>query len=175
MSRSLPSTSSYLPILSPKESAWIFGTRFLILLLSMVGVGCTLVDGYGDIVAYGFAFLCPILANGIWHVYLDQLSSRRSGSTQPKYRHALILRPHFFLPILHHIALAIEKIYKIPPENNEESALILGEASSFESSTNKIHALCGKLQNHVVVALITSCCQVYGIVVYFMYLIRPVG
>lgn len=175
MSQSLPSTSSYLRLLSPNTSTWFYATRFLILLLSVVGAGCTLFDGYGFIVACGFVFLCPILANWIWHLHLERLSSRRLAPTQPKYLYALVLRPNFFLPILHHLALAIEKIYKIPPENNEESVLILGEASSIEGSTNKIHALFGKLQNHVVVALITSCCQVYGIVVYFMYLIRPVG
>ena len=175
MSQSLPSTSSYLPILSPKESAWIFGTRFFILLLSVVGVGCSILDGLGVIVAYAFAFLCPMIANVVWQSRLSKQNTPRSDSSQPKYRNYLILKPQFFLPILHHIALGIEKIYKIPPEENEESALILGEASSFEGSTNKIHAFCGRLQNHVVVALITSSCQVYAIVAYFMYLIRPVG
>lgn len=175
MTQTLTQTNIDRALLTPKESTWLYATRFLILFLSVVGVACALIDGYGVIVAYGFAFLCPIIANGIWHVHVEARSSRSSGSTQPKYRYALIVRPQFFLPILRHIALAIEKIYKIPPEDNEESSLILGEASSFVGTTNKIHMMFGKLQNHVVIASITSCGQVYGIGAYFIYLIRPVG
>lgn len=175
MSPSLPSTSSYLPLLSPIASAWFYATRFLILLLSVVGAVWALFNSYGVLVGYGFAFVCPMIANVVWQSRLSKQNTPRSNSSQPKYRNDLILKPQFFLPILHHIALAIERIYKIPPEENEESALILGEASSVEGSTYKIHALCGKLQNHVVVALMTSSCQVYGIVAYFMYLTRPVG
>ena len=175
MSQTLQTTTADRSVLSLDETARFQFTRFLILLLSVVGVGCSIFDGFGVIVAYGFAFLCPMIANVVWQSRLSKQNTPRLDSSEPKYRNYWILKPQFFLPILHHIALGIERTYKIPPEENEESALILDEASSFEASTNKIHSLCGRLQNHVVVALITSSCQVFGIVAYFMYLIRPVG
>ncbi|MXZ55020.1 MAG: hypothetical protein F4227_03970 [Gammaproteobacteria bacterium] len=175
MSPSLPSTNSYQPLLTPNVSAWFYATRFMILFLSVVGGVCTLFNSYGVLVGYGFGFVCPMIANAVWQSRLSKQNTPRSDSSPLKYRNYLILKPQFFLPILHHIALGIERIYKIPPEENEESALILGEASSFEGSTNKTHAWCGRLQNHIVVALVTSCCQVYGIVVYFMHLIKPLG
>ena len=173
MAQPLRYTSTYRSVRTSSESSWFYGTRCLIFLLSIVAVVCAQFESYYIIATYGFAFFCPLVANFIWQSKLSTYVSARSASTQPKYRIALILKPHFFLPIIYHIAVAIENKFNKRSNDGEESSLIASEQSSFVDSTNKFHALAGKLQNHLAVAFITTSCQVYGIVAYFMYLFRP--
>ncbi|MXZ45333.1 MAG: hypothetical protein F4Z01_10255 [Gammaproteobacteria bacterium] len=173
MPQPLQYTSTYRSLRTANESRWFYGTRCLIFMLGIVAVLCAQFDGYYIIVSYGFSFLCPLIANVIWQSRLSTYGSARSDSTQPRYHVAFILKPHFFLPIVYHMTVAIEKMFKKPSHDGEESPLIRSEASSFEDSTNKFHAMAGKLQNHLAVALVTSSCQVYGIVAYFIDLLRP--
>lgn len=155
-------------LLTPKESKWFFGTRCLIFLLSLIGVGCAFFGGFYVIFSGVFALLCPLFANLIWQIRLSTQYPPKTNSTHPNVRKPWLVLPLFFLPICDHIAYIIKRHFKKQSDDSTSSPLFRSESSDLMLPPGKLQTLVGNIQNHVAVALITSCCQAFSVTMYYV-------
>lgn len=180
MSQFIDTSSSDHSLLTPNEKVSFQFTRCLIFLLSIVSVGLSFFGGLCVILGFVFAFLCPMLANLVWWQsrFVWHSSQTRfiwqnpstSGSIHEKYSTPRLTKPQFLLPIIEHIVCACVRDSAKQSGDATQSPLVRLESSNFMNPSSKFQTWLVNRQNHVVVALITSCCQVYGIVAYFTYL-----
>ena len=165
MSQSLPYTNLEPFVLTTKEAIWFYSTRCLVVTLSIVGVACTFSDRY-TLFAGLFAWGCPLIANVIWQLRIATQFPPISTSTQPLSNSPWLVVPLFCLPIVDHIAYAFKRHFKKQSDDKAQSPLFRSESTSTMRPAGKFQKLVGNLQNHLVVALITTGCQIYSIVAY---------
>ena len=180
MSDSIQTSSTDHSSLTPNETAWFQLTRCLIFVLGIASVVLSFFGGYCVILCFVFAFLCPMLANVVWwqsRFVLDSPQTRfiwqtpsTSGSSQRRRSTPRLTKPQLLLPIIEHIVCAFVRHSAKQSVDAAQSSLVRFESSSIMNPSGKFQTSLVNLQNHVVVAFITSCCQVYGIVAYFVYL-----
>ena len=173
MSQSLTTIRSDRSLLTPKEIAWFEFTRCLIFLLSLMGVGCALLGGYYIVLSWVFAFMCPLFANLHWQSRFESEYPPRFRSIQYKLSRTWLTAPRFWLPIVEHSACWYRQRFKKQSGDSEQAQLVRVESSNFIRPHGEFHVLVWKLQNHVVVASVTTCCQLYCVVAWFLYFLGP--
>ena len=162
MTQTLSQTNVDRALLTPNESNWFFGTRCLIFLLSLMSVGCSFFGGFYVIFSGAFALVLPIIANLIWQLKLSTQFPPKQNFIHPNFSKPWLVLPLFFLPILDHIAYFIKRRFKKQSDDNVSSPLFRSESSDLMLPPSKFQILVGNIQNHVVVAFVTSCCQCYS-------------
>lgn len=168
MTETLSQTNVDRALLTPKESRWFFGTRCLIFLLSLMSVGCSFFGGFYVVFGGAFALVFPIIANVIWQLKLSTQFPPKSNSIHPNSSKPWLVLPLFFLPIFDHIAYFIKRRVKNQSDDGVPSPLFSTESSGLTQAPGKLQTLVGNIQNHVVVAFVTSCCQCYGATMYLL-------
>ena len=162
MTQTLIQTNIDRALLTPKESAWFFGTRCLIFFLSLMSVGCVFIGGFYVIISGGFALVCPLIANLIWQIKLSTQFPPKSNSIHPNLSKPWLVIPLFFLPICDHIAYFIKRRSKNQSDDSASYPLFRSESSDMICPPNKFQTMVWNIQNHVVTAFITSCCQAFS-------------
>ena len=180
MSESLETFSTDYSSLTPIETVRFQFTRCSIFALSIASVGFSFFGGLYVILGYVFVFMCPLIANLVWwqsRFVLDGPQVRfiwqvpsTSGSSQGERSTPWLTKPQFWLPIIEHIVCAYKRHSAKQSGDVAKSSLVRFESSSIMNPSGKFQTWLVSRQNHVVVAFITSSCQVYGIVAYFRYL-----
>ena len=180
MSESLETSNTDYSSLTPIETVRFQFTRCLIFVLGIVSVGLSFLGGYYVILCFVFVFLCPMLANVVWWQSRFVLISPQtrfiwqnpstSGSSQGKGSTPRLAKPQFLLPIIEHFVCAYIRHSAKQSGDVAQSALVRFESSSIMNPSGKFQTWLVNRQNSVLVAFIASCCQVYCIVAYFMYL-----
>lgn len=156
--------------LTPNETAWFQFTRCLIFVLGIVSVGLSFFGGLYVILGFVFAFLCPMLANIVWWqsrfalAYPAKLSLIQGKQITPPR----LTKPQFWLPIVEYIFCLYKQHSKKQFGDPTQSPLVRFESSSLINPSGKFQTWLVNRQNNVVVAIITSCCQVYGYVAIIM-------
>lgn len=178
MSESSETASIDQSSLTTNETAWFQFTRCLIFVLGTVSVGLSFFGGSYVILGFVFAFLCPMLANVVWWQsrYVWHSPQTRfiwqnpstSGSSQGERSTPWLTKPQFWLPIIEHIVCAYKRHSAKQSGEAAQSPLVRLESSSIINPSGKFQTWLVNRQNHVVVAFITSCCQIYGFVAFIM-------
>ena len=170
MSESSETSSTDHSSLTPIETVRFQFTRCLIFVLSIVGVGLSFLGGYYVILCYVFVFVCPMLANFVWWqsrfalAYPAKLSLIQGKQITPPR----LTKPQFWLPIVEYIFCLYKQHAKKQSEDPTQSPLVRFESSSLINPCGKFQTWLVNRQNNVVVAIMTSCCQVYGCIAFIM-------
>lgn len=167
MSQSPPSDSMNLSLLFGTGSVLFYGTRWLIFGLSIVGVVSTLSDQYMPY-AWLFGFMCPFVATLIWQVATFSPLPPDSKSAQTPKGSPWLVVPIFWLPIIDHIAYPVKQFILNRSRMKKQSKLGVVDARSLVPTSERVRIPIGNIQNHVVIALVTTCCQVYSVVVHML-------
>ena len=172
MSQSSQATTADRSALTPNATKYFQFVRCLIFLLSVVGVVFAFLDGFYLIFCYVFVFLCPVLANLALQSRFLPKSPTTASPIYANHSRPSVTPPQFWLPILEHIQCAYKRHSKKQSGEPMQSPWVLIESSSSITPTSNFQTWLLKLQNHVLVALTTSICQVFGLVA-FIYLNIP--
>ena len=174
MTQSLTQTNIDSSLLTPKETAWFLFTRCLIFLISVGGVVWSLFDP--EFINDAFiVILISVVANFAWHSRFAWEYPPRSSSIQGKRNRPLLAAPQFCIPIIEHIVRLYERHSKRHSDDTVQSLMVRIELSSSAHPNRGFQRQLVKLQNHVAVAFVTSCCQIYLFVAYFLYLLGLLG
>ena len=169
MSHSPPITNLSPHLLTEKETAWLYGTRWLMFGLGILGVLCTLSNQY---IPYAllFGFVCPMIATVSWWIKcLTKLLPPSEAVQLPSYTIWLVA-PVFWLPILDHILYPIKQYYQKRADPGNVSTIGDDEdSSSFIPPMDQNRSMVGNLQNSVLIALTTTCCQAYCIIAFVFF------
>lgn len=168
-SQSLNITSSKHSLLTPKETVWFEFTRCLIFLVSLMSVGCVFLGGYYIVLSWVFAFMFPLFANIHWVSRFESEYPPRIRSIHYKRSRTWLAVPRFWLPIIEHIACSYRRNFKTRSDDTVQAQLVRIASSNFVHPRGESNTLVWKLQNHVVVALVTTCCQIYGLSAFFLF------
>ncbi|MXZ45332.1 MAG: hypothetical protein F4Z01_10250 [Gammaproteobacteria bacterium] len=168
-SSALHTISSDRSLLTQKEITWFEFTRCLIFLVSLMSVGCAFLGGYYIVLSWVFAFMFPLFANMHWVSRFESEYPPRIRSIHYKRSGTWLAVPRFWLPIIEHIACSRRRHFKTRSDGTDQAQLVRIESSNFIHPHGEIHTFIWKLQNHVVVALVTTCCQVYGMTAFFLF------
>ena len=167
MSQSLPITRVDRSVLTPNETARFQFTRCLIFVLCLVSIAWPFFGTFYGIVSWVCAFMCPLFANVAWQSRFVSQYPPKSRLTHENRDRPWLMVPTFWLPIVEHIVCWYKRQSKTHSGDSVQPPLVCVESSSsiHRGGNSQIRLL--KLQNRVVVALITSCCQVFGVVGFF--------
>ena len=170
MTQVLQPTRSSRSVLSPNETAKFQFTRCLIFVLCLMSTAWPFFGDLYGIFCWVFAFMCPLFANIAWQSRFSLQYPPKSGSVRGIRSKPWVTKPQFWLPIVEHIFCWYKRQSKKHSGDLVQPPMVCIESSSFIHVSGKFQTRFLKLQNHVVVAFTTSCCQVFGVVGYFVTL-----
>lgn len=168
MPQSPPITNLNPYLLTERETLWVFGVRWLMFGLSILGVLCAFAYQYAPNAlllqfAFLFGFVFPMVATlSGWITRVIKIRIPLKFVLHPR-NCIFLVGPVFWLPILDHVLYPIKQYYQKRADNQDQSIVDEDqEVSSFRPPNEKNRSMVGNLQNSVPVALTTTFCQAYS-------------